>query len=381
MPWEKIPTRLPDEDSQGLRFVYYIAMVHDILCIGSVSLNAEEMREALSGEGGGEVEIRRAASMEEAEPYLYENRVCLVIADSSVTGILEWLSALKNDEMLRIIPIIVIVAESDAGTMKSAFSFGIDNVIDRKSAETLLSTVVKPLIRSYLFNEDIQSKISELHEAAIHDFILVDLIKDYIPRTIWDIAKAYAHLQKIAIPEEETELTVVFADIKGFSEMTQHMPPRDVIRTLNTVFDVATRIVYQAGGDIDKFIGDAFFAVYRDAKVAVESMVQLQRELKEMNAREIQEGRRPIQFRIGIHTGPVIRGNVGGNHRYDNTLIGDTVNMASRLESLAPAGGIIISEETRKKARLSIPQSSLRRERLRGRDVEDTIYEVFQHMQ
>jgi class 3 adenylate cyclase len=100
-----------------------------------------------------------------------------------------------------------------------------------------------------------------------------------------------------------------------------------------------------------------------------------------MNAREIQEGRRPIQFRIGIHTGPVIRGNVGGNHRYDNTLIGDTVNMASRLESLAPAGGIIISEETRKKARLSIPQSSLRRERLRGRDVEDTIYEVFQHMQ
>ncbi len=353
---------------------------YEILCIGKTGLRPETLAETLT-EDMGEFHVRQAESMEEAEPFFYEKKVCLVIADSRVAGILSSLSRIKNDEMFHHIPLVIIVPDRNLAGMREAFSFGMESVIPAEDVQPLLPSKIKPLIKSYLFNEQLLKSISDLHEASIHDFILVDLIKDYIPRTIWDIAKTYAHLQKIAIPEEETELTVIFADIQGFTEMTQHMSPREVIDTLNTVFDMATRIVYKSGGDIDKFIGDAFFAVYPDPKAAVESMVQLQRELKAMNAGLAAEKRHAIQFRIGIHTGRVIRGNVGGNNRYDNTLIGDTVNMASRLESLAPAGGILISEETRKKAKLTIPKSCMRKEKLRGRDVEDIIWEVFEFLQ
>jgi adenylate cyclase len=120
-------------------------------------------------------------------------------------------------------------------------------------------------------------------------------------------------------------------------------------------------------------------AVFSDPKTAITSMVILQRDMEEMNSARQATKEKPILLRIGIHTGHVIRGNVGGNHRYDNTLIGDTVNMASRLEGLAPAGGIIVSEESLRKASLSVPERYRRREKLRGRDVEDTIYEVFEH--
>jgi adenylate cyclase len=356
-----------------------MAMEHDILCIGPMAIQPEAIRESLDGEAFGEFHIRPASSVEEAEACLFENRVCLVIADSRVSGLFEWLSAMKNDEMFRHVPVLGVVADGDPEKIRSAFSLGLDNVVAETAAGALLPVLAKPLVRSFLSNEDMMHKLSDMHEAAIHDFILVDLIKDYIPRTIWDIAKAYAHLQKIAIPEEETELTVVFADIQDFSEMAQHMPPREVIRTLNTVYEIATRIVYKGGGDIDKFIGDAFLAVFHDPKIAVESMVSLQREMGEMNAGRAAEKMRPILLRIGIHTGPVIRGNVGGNNRYDNTLIGDTVNMASRLEGIAPAGGIIVSEESLKKAGFSVPPAHMRRERLRGRDVEDTVYEVFEY--
>ncbi len=355
-------------------------MPHDILCIGAVPLpSGEKLSEALPKEAG-ELRVRQAATMEEAEPLLYESKVCLVIADSRVPGLLQNLSRVKNDEMFQNIPLVAIAPDHDPAVLKEAFSFGMDSVISLADAAAMLPTLVAPFIRSYLANEKLLQTVSDLHEASIHDFILVDLIKDYIPRTIWDIAKTCAHLQKISIQEEETELTVVFADIKGFSGMTQHMAPRDVIRTLNTVFDTATRIVYKTGGDIDKFIGDAFFAVYRDPKAAVEGMVQLQRELSAMNAGLVAEKKHPIEFRIGIHTGSVIRGNVGGNNRYDNTLIGDTVNMASRLESIAPAGGILASEETLKKAGISVPQEFMRKEKLRGRDAEDTVFEIFQHL-
>jgi class 3 adenylate cyclase len=120
--------------------------------------------------------------------------------------------------------------------------------------------------------------------------------------------------------------------------------------------------------------------VYKDAHAAVMSMVALQGELAEMNGKRADEKLPAVQFRVGIHTGTVIRGNVGGNHRFDNTLIGDTVNIASRLETIAPAGGIMVSDFTLRKAGITIPEKYMRRERLRGRDVEDTVYEVYEHL-
>lgn len=355
-------------------------MEKTILLVSEHDFGMDAVLARLKEEAIGEFSLAHTATMEEAEEYLFQSQVYLIIADSRIEGIYESLNPIKNDDMFRQIPIIVVLPEGDTEAVEEAFSYGVDNIILEQDVFRLLYAYIKPLVRNNIFNGEMMQKISELQEQAIRDFILLDLIKNYIPKTIWDIAKDFAHKQKISIPEEETELTIVFADIKGFTQMTQHMDPRDVIRTLNAVFDIATRIIYQRGGDIDKFIGDAFFAVYTDARTAVESMVQVQREIASMNETRTSEGLPVIQFRIGIHTGPVIRGNVGGNLRFDNTLIGDTVNMASRLEHIASPGGILISEETMKASGLAIPDDYQSSVRLRGRDVEDRVYNVFEYL-
>ena len=120
-------------------------------------------------------------------------------------------------------------------------------------------------------------KYRYLQEESIHDFILLDLIKDYIPRTIMNIARSCAHEQKIEIPEEEQILTIVFGDIRGFTPRTQNMAPKDVISYLNRAFEVVSSLVYEYSGDIDKYIGDAFLAVFADPKDALKSMMAVQK--------------------------------------------------------------------------------------------------------
>jgi class 3 adenylate cyclase len=173
------------------------------------------------------------------------------------------------------------------------------------------------------------------------------------------------------------ELTIAFGDIREFTRMSQYLAPMDVILNLNSVFEIVTKVIYEHNGDIDKFIGDAFLAVFRNAREAVVAMVRVQKEMELLNSLRRDEQRPEILFRIGVHTGPIIRGNVGGNNRFDNTLIGDTVNTASRLENLSKAGDILISQTTMLKAELDIHPDNQARVRLKGKDREEIVYQVY----
>ena len=350
-----------------------------IVAVSERALPADDCVRHLADAGYGTFEFFSFPTWDDAEPLLFERSVSLIVVDVSVEGTTEAVAMLKKDDMFSHVPTLAVIAEPDAASIKRVSEVGFDAWIpvdDVNAAETLLPVVVRPLIAGFQRVESLLNKTSELQEAGIKDFILLDLIKDYIPKTIWDIAQQFAHEQKIEIPEEEMDLTIVFADLKGFTPMTQHMAPREVIQTLNSVFAVASRIVYEFGGDIDKFLGDAFFAVFTDATRAVKAMVRLQVELGEVNDTRRAEGLPTVEFRIGIHSGPVIRGNVGGNHRFDNTLIGDTVNTASRLEALAPPGGIMISEETRARVGTPLPSTTMQRVPIRGRDEKITVYSL-----
>jgi adenylate cyclase len=255
---------------------------------------------------------------------------------------------------------------------------GADTYLDKRVSPALAYLVVRPLIKNNVLNSELVDKLSQLQEQAIHDFILLDLIKKYIPKTIWDIANTSAYERKIRIPEEELELTIVFADIKGFTKMAHNLKPIEVIKTLNSVFQVVTKIVYDNRGDIDKFIGDAFLAVFEKAEDAVKAAVCVQKDIERLNHKRLQQKMQPIRFRIGIHSGPIIRGNVGGSQRYDNTLIGSTVNFAAQLESSSKEGDILISDDTCKKARLTIPAGYKRQIQLKGSDVKQDVYQVYE---
>ena len=152
------------------------------------------------------------------------------------------------------------------------------------------------------------------------------------------------------------EVTVMFADIRGFTTMSETMEPGRVVEILNEYFTRVTDVIFDNGGTLDKYIGDAVMAVFgapiskgNDAAAAVNSAIQIQRLLIELNrdaaAREWPE----LRVGIGINTGNAIAGNIGSPRRLDYTVVGDAVNTAQRLMSNAAGGQILISESTAKK--------------------------------
>jgi adenylate cyclase len=152
------------------------------------------------------------------------------------------------------------------------------------------------------------------------------------------------------------EVTVMFADIRGFTTMSENMEPGRVVEILNEYFTRVTDVIFDNGGTLDKYIGDAVMAVFgapiskgNDAAAAVNSAMQIQRLLIELNrdaaAREWPE----LRVGIGINTGNAIAGNIGSPRRLDYTVVGDAVNTAQRLMTNAAGGQILISESTARK--------------------------------
>jgi adenylate cyclase len=149
------------------------------------------------------------------------------------------------------------------------------------------------------------------------------------------------------------KITALFADIRGFTGISEHEKPERIVQLLNLYFTEMTDIIFEHGGTFDKYIGDGLLALFGaphttpdDAKNALNTAVAMQRRLKEINQKLLAEGFREIGIGIGLHTGVATVGYIGSDKRSEYTAIGDTVNLASRLEALAKSGKIIISEST-----------------------------------
>lgn len=146
--------------------------------------------------------------------------------------------------------------------------------------------------------------------------------------------------------EQRKQVTVLFADVSGFTAMSETMDPEDVRNTMNALWSRLDAAITGQGGRVDKHIGDAVMALFgaaaareEDPENAVRAALRMQKELAEFSAALP----RPLRMRIGIHCGPVLLGAVGSNAEF--TAMGDTVNLASRLEHAAPVGGILISND------------------------------------
>jgi adenylate cyclase len=148
------------------------------------------------------------------------------------------------------------------------------------------------------------------------------------------------------------ELTVLFSDIAGFTSWSAERDPAEIHRTLNQYFSAMAEIIFTYEGTIDKYIGDGLMVFFGDpipcpdhAMRAVQAAMAMQRKTRELRSKWEQAGGMPLEIRIGIHSGEVVVGNMGSDARMDYTVIGSNVNLAQRLETLCPPGGILVSEE------------------------------------
>jgi len=149
------------------------------------------------------------------------------------------------------------------------------------------------------------------------------------------------------------KVSVMFADIRGFTPLSERMVPEKIVEILNEYFTRVTDVIFDNGGTLDKYIGDGVMGVFgapiskgNDALNAVKAAAELQRLVVEMNRDAKARDWPELQVGIGINTGVVTAGNIGSPRRIDYTVIGDNVNMASRLMSKAEGSQIIVSEST-----------------------------------
>ena len=187
--------------------------------------------------------------------------------------------------------------------------------------------------------------------------LIKSMFSRYVNPTVVD--ELVAHPEKLRLGGERKELTVFFSDIEKFTRFSERMEPEYLVTILNEYLTAMTEIIFSASGTLDKYEGDAIVAFWgapipqddhalRACRVAVE----MQKVLAKMRERWQREGKPHLNARIGINTGDMIVGNMGGVDRFDYTVIGDSVNLGARLESANKQyqTNIMISEQTYKHA-------------------------------
>jgi adenylate cyclase len=158
------------------------------------------------------------------------------------------------------------------------------------------------------------------------------------------------------------KITVLFADIRGFTRLSEHAEPEKVVQLLNKYFSAMTDIIFAHGGTLDKYLGDGLMALFGaptatpdDATNALNAAVAMQRRVIGINADLREEGLPEVAIGIGLHTGEAVVGYVGSERRSEYTAIGDTVNTASRLESNSTGGQILLSDAASQAAESRYP--------------------------
>ena len=241
--------------------------------------------------------------------------------------------------------------------------------------DNVVELAVKPL-RSLL-----ESLLAQQDEAvdgrASRDDLLAQL-QNYIPRQLADKIRATGHVQG-----ERRQVTVIFADVSGFTALSETLDPEEVASFMNECLKDLADAVYQYEGMVDKFIGDCIMAVFGapialedDAERALHAALSMRNRVEQFNKRRSDKLKEPLALHIGVNSGTVIAGNVGSDLRMNYTVMGDTVNVASRLEGAATRGQIFVSQSTYRLAAGAFRFRPLDPIQVKGKREPLTVYEL-----
>ncbi len=179
-------------------------------------------------------------------------------------------------------------------------------------------------------------------------------VSKYISPQIWE--SIFSGRKEVRLETQRKKLVVFFSDIVGFTQLSEQMEAESLTDVLNTYLTEMSKVALKHGGTIDKFIGDSVMVFFgdpksngtkRDALACLAMAIDMRRHMQVLRKKWIDQGiKTPLQIRMGINTGYCTVGNFGTESRMDYTIIGQEVNLASRLENSAEAGEILISAET-----------------------------------
>ncbi len=271
------------------------------------------------------------------------HRPDLVITDLMmplVSG-LEMIQMIRYQEELKGTPIVLLTAKADEETRIEGTEQGADAYLSKPFNDRELIAEV----RNLLALKDNERKVAELNT-----YLTESVLRRFLPSSL--VQKAAKGDLALDLRPEPRLVTILFSDIIGFTQLSNTLRSRRVAELLNEYLEEMTHAIFDNGGTVDKFMGDAILALFgapeeispnEQVKRAIAAARQMYRNLEKLNERWQAQGINRVQFRCGIHQGTAVVGMFGGKERSDYTAIGPSVNIAARIQEAAEANCILVS--------------------------------------
>ncbi len=259
------------------------------------------------------------------------------------------------------------------------------------SALSRVNTALRKLEQQEYVHAEVTKTGDELEDLAVGFNHMVEGLKErdklrttfgkYMTQTVMDHLLA----GKVQLGGESIEVTILFSDIRSFTSISENMDAQQLVALLNEYFTEMVTIIMEEDGVVDKYIGDAIMAVFgapvnkdNDPQRAVRAAVRMRAALASLNERLRARGVPELKTGIGIHTGEVVAGNIGSESRMEYTVIGDAVNLASRLETSTKDLGapVLMSDETYELTKHMCRARPIREITVKGRAKPVLAYEV-----
>jgi adenylate cyclase len=295
----------------------------------------------------------------------------LIILDVNMPGMsgFEVLAILKADEKLSQIPILMLTALADIDNRVTGLGLGADDYLAKPFSPRELAARIDARLRTKAEADNLrQTKemIRQTFERFVSPSVVEKLLQD--PTQV----KLGGQLQ---------EVTVMFSDLEEFTGLSEHTPPEKLIGILNLYHALVVSMIQSHAGTVDKFIGDGVMALYNTpltqtdhALRAVQTALHIRAALPDFYHQFDSEYRMKMNF--GIHSGLAVVGNVGTPQLMEFTALGDTVNLASRLQGLSENGQILISQATYEQIQSNINAKAIGSQFVKGRKEPVMVYEV-----
>jgi adenylate cyclase len=258
----------------------------------------------------------------------------------------EVLEHLKADEKLRHIPVIMISAVDDIDSIVRCIELGAEDYLSKPFNPVLLKARISACLEKKRLRDQEQAYLQKLaEEQEKSERLLLNILPGPIAQRLKQ--------GEITIADSFAEVTVMFADLVGFTKLSTHLSPAELVELLNQIFSAFDELADRYGLEKIKTIGDAYMVVGglpmvtdNHAEAIAEMAIDIQATIGNMRTK----GDQPLSMRIGIHTGPVEAGVIG-TKKFTYDLWGDTVNTASRMESQGVAGSIQVTVATYERLR------------------------------
>ncbi len=297
----------------------------------------------------------------------------LVVLDIDMPGMngFDVCSTLKANPETAQIPVLMVTAQNDIENRVRGLESGAEDYLSKPYNPRELVARVETRLRAKSENDEIrrtQQIVRETFERFVHASVVEELLDD--PRQV----KLGGKLQ---------EVTVMFADMEGFTALSERMNPEELLSVLNRYHDLVVNLILEQNGTIDKFLGDGVMALFNTplpqeyhAFFAVRTALLIRNALVDFHQSLEPDMRMGINF--GIHTGTAVVGNVGTNRIMDYTAVGDTVNLASRLQDLSQHCQILISKATYEQVEHAVIAKPLGEVHVKNRAEPVMTYEVLE---